>query len=185
MARHRIDRALLADAAPVEDTDVVGRRIGIDDPYASAKYLLLAGLAEVNGARAVWSTSLGSATVFGFPVELDIIEELFTSLLVQATAAMQREGCKEDAYGRSRHQGVPALVPRWPTATGSPNGCRHSVDDTVTTVAAETGTASSCRSWRPGTRPSPTRCGRFPPPRPLPAAQHHRPRRLARRPPLR
>ena len=91
MARHRIDRALLADAAPDEDTDVVGRRIGIDDPYASAKYLLLAGLADDNGARAVWSKSLGAATVFGVPVELDIIEELFTSLLVQATAAMQRE----------------------------------------------------------------------------------------------
>ena len=139
MARHRIDRALLADAAPVEASDVVGRRIGIDDPYASAKYLLLAGLAEVNGARAVWSKSLGAATVFGFPVELDIIEELFTSLLVQATAAMQREGSKEDAYGRSRTK---AFRRSFLMAYGDrvAERLRHSVDDTVTTVAAETGT---------------------------------------------
>ena len=139
MARHRIDRALLADAAAVEATDVVGRRIGIDDPYASAKYLLLAGLAEVNGARAIWSKSLGAATVFGFPVELDIIEELFTSLLVQATAAMQREGSKEDAYGRSRTK---AFRRAFLMAYGDrvAERLRHSVDDTVTTVAAETGT---------------------------------------------
>ena len=139
MARHRIDRALLADAAPVDDTDVVGRRIGIDDPYASAKYLLLAGLAQVNGARAVWSKALGAATVFGFPVELDIIEELFTSLLVQATAAMQREGSKEDAYGRSRTK---AFRRAFLMAYGDrvAERLRHSVDDTVTTVAAETGT---------------------------------------------
>ena len=139
MARHRIDRALLADAEPVQDDDVVARRIGIDDPYASAKYLLLAGLAEVNGARAVWSKALGSATVFGFPVELDIIEELFTSLLVQATAAMQREGSKEDAYGRSRTK---AFRRSFLMAYGDrvAQRLRHSVEDTVTTVAAETGT---------------------------------------------
>jgi hypothetical protein len=139
MARHRIDRALLADAAPVDDGDVVARRIGIDDPYASAKYLLLAGLAQVNGARAVWSKALGSATVFGFPVELDIIEELFTSLLVQATAAMQREGSKEDAYGRNRTK---AFRRSFLLAYGDriAERLRHSVEDTVTTVAAETGT---------------------------------------------
>jgi hypothetical protein len=139
MARHRIDRALLADAAPVADGDVVARRIGIDDPYASAKYLLLSGLAQVNGARAVWTKALGSATVFGFPVELDIIEELFTSLLVQATAAMQREGSKEDAYGRSRTKAFRRSF-LLAYADRVAERLRHSVEDTVTTVAAETGT---------------------------------------------
>ena len=103
MARHRIDRALLAEDAPGRLADgVEGRRITVEDPYATAKFHLLAGLADVNGARAVWSRSGSVATVFGFPVEVDIIEELFTSLLVQATAAMQREGSKQDAYGRNR-----------------------------------------------------------------------------------
>jgi hypothetical protein len=103
MARHRVDRAVLAEEAPERLAEgVVARRMTVDDPYATAKFHLLAGLADVNGARAVWSRSAAEATVFGFPVELDVIEELFTSLLVQATAAMQREGSKQDAYGRNR-----------------------------------------------------------------------------------
>jgi hypothetical protein len=104
MARHRVDRALLEEEQHGERLadGVVGRRISVDDPYATAKFHLLAGLAGVNGARAIWSKSLGMATVFGFPVEVDVVEELFTSLLVQATAAMQREGPKVDAVGRSR-----------------------------------------------------------------------------------
>jgi len=103
MARHRIDRAVLAEDVPGRLADgVEGRQITVDDPYATAKFHLLAGLADVNGARAVWSRGQSVATVFGFPVEVDIIEELFTSLLVQATAAMQREGSKQDAYGRNR-----------------------------------------------------------------------------------
>lgn len=104
MARHRVDRALLDDREPTERLadGVVGRRIAIDDPYATAKFHLLAGIAEVNGARTVWSKAIGMATVFGFPVEVDVIEELFTSLLVQATSAVQREGSKVDSWGRSR-----------------------------------------------------------------------------------
>jgi hypothetical protein len=104
MARHRIDRALLADALTAEDSaeGVIGRRVSIDDPYATAKFHLLAGIAEANGARTVWSKHLGMATVFGFPIELDIVEELFTSLLVQATSALHREGSKVDVDGRSR-----------------------------------------------------------------------------------
>ena len=103
MARHRIDRAVLADEHPGRLADgVEGRRITVEDPYATAKFHLLAGLADVNGARAVWSRGESVATVFGFPVEIDIIEELFTSLVGQAAAAMQREGAKQDGYGRNR-----------------------------------------------------------------------------------
>ncbi len=102
MARHRIDRAVLAGAGGAEDDEVLARRIGTDDPYADAKAMLLGGIAEANGARAVWAKGLGSSTVFGYAVELDVIEELYTSLLVQAMAAMRREGSKQDAYGRSR-----------------------------------------------------------------------------------
>lgn len=104
MARHRIDRAVLTASAEVDDlaAGVVGRRIGVDDPYADAKATLLSRVAEANGARAVWAKRLGSSTVFGFPVELDVIEELYTSLLVQATAALRREGSKQDRWGNNR-----------------------------------------------------------------------------------
>jgi Protein of unknown function (DUF2786) len=101
MARHRIDRAVI-EAAGHRGEEPVGRRLGVDDPYADAKAMLLANVADANGCRAVWSKVLGFTTVFGFADELDVVEELFTSLLVQATSALRRAGPKQDRYGRSR-----------------------------------------------------------------------------------
>ncbi|WP_249019053.1 DUF2786 domain-containing protein [Conexibacter sp. S30A1] len=102
MARHRIDRALLEHDLQGSRIRPVGRRIGVDDPYAEAKALMLGEIATANGCHAVWSKSLGFTTVFGFADELDAVEELFTSLLVQATVALRREGSKVDRHGRSR-----------------------------------------------------------------------------------
>jgi hypothetical protein len=103
MARHRIDRALLEhDLQEASRLRPVGRRIAVDDPYAEAKALMLDEIATANGCHAVWSKSLGFTTVFGFADELDAAEELFTSLLVQATVALRREGSKVDRHGRSR-----------------------------------------------------------------------------------
>ena len=101
MTRHRIDRALLDASTDLGDSPA-GRRFGVDDPYADAKAMLLSVICEANGARCVWDKGLGFCTVFGYPVELDVIEELFTSLLVQSSAALRREGSKVDARGRSR-----------------------------------------------------------------------------------
>jgi hypothetical protein len=141
MARHRIDRALLADSEPTERLadGVVGRRVSIDDPYATAKFHLLAGIARANGARTIWSKATGMATVFGFPVEVDIVEELFTSLLVQATSALYREGSKVDAYGRSRTK---AFRRSFLLAFGSrvAERLRHTVDRVVVEATTETGT---------------------------------------------
>jgi hypothetical protein len=103
MARHRIDRALLAARGNRHGSEEPGsRRFWVDNPYADAKAVLLSNVADANGCRAVWSKSLGFATVFGFVDELDAVDELFTSLLVQATAALTRAGSKYDQYGRSR-----------------------------------------------------------------------------------
>lgn len=102
MARHRIDQAALGRDGGGPESEVVGRRIGIDDPYADAKAALLAGICGANGARAVWTKHAGFSTVFGFPDEIGIVEELFTSLLVQSSAALRREGSKQDRFGRSR-----------------------------------------------------------------------------------
>ena len=41
-------------------------------------------------------------TVVGFPADLNAVELLFTSLLVQANTAMLRAGGKKDEFGRSR-----------------------------------------------------------------------------------
>ncbi|HZN73874.1 MAG TPA: DUF2786 domain-containing protein [Micromonosporaceae bacterium] len=100
MARHSIDYALLSVEAGARD-EPVGRRIGIDNPYEAPKVLLLDVVARANRCRAVWSSSFGFVTVLGFAADLDAVELLFTSLLVQATAAMTRAGSHRDAYGRS------------------------------------------------------------------------------------
>jgi hypothetical protein len=79
-----------------------GRRIGIDNPYEGPKAALLTAVADANRCRTVWSSKLGFLTVIGFAPDLDAVETLFTSLLVQATRAMTREGSRTDRYGRSR-----------------------------------------------------------------------------------
>ena len=102
MTRHRIDRAVLEASSGAGSDTASGRRLLVDDPYADAKAMLLQAICEANDGRAVWSKGLGFSTVFAFPDELDIIEDLFTSLLVQATRALRREGTKQDGAGRSR-----------------------------------------------------------------------------------
>lgn len=102
MARHSIDAALLAAAGTAAPEEVAGVRLGIDSPYESPKTLLLQVVARANRCRMVWRRKLGLATVVGFPADLEAVELLFTSLLVQATSAMLREGTRTDARGRSR-----------------------------------------------------------------------------------
>ena len=102
MARHSIDLAMLAATEPNNKDQPSGRRIGIDNPYESSKATLLDAVAMANRCRAVWSQNLGFCTVIGFEPDLDAVEILFTSLLVQAITAMTRAGSRKDAGGRSR-----------------------------------------------------------------------------------
>ncbi len=101
MARHRIDRALL-DATRPTVGGPQGRRIGIDNPYEAPKAMLLQTVADASQCRMVWSKALGFATVIGRAADLDAVELLFTSLLVQATTAMTRQGSRQYADGASR-----------------------------------------------------------------------------------
>ncbi|MGN9810977.1 DUF2786 domain-containing protein [Micromonospora sp. BQ11] len=89
MARHSIDQALLAPGAERGDLPD-GVRLGTDPPYAGAKALLVQEVAAANRCEAVWSDDLGFTTVLGWPADLEAVELLYTSLLVQATAAMLR-----------------------------------------------------------------------------------------------
>ena len=101
MAKYSIDHALLAAKAG-EKEEPTGRRIAVDNPYESPKTTLLNVVAEANRCRAIWAKDVGLVTVVGFPADLDAVELLFTSLLVQANTAMLRAGGKTDSYGRSR-----------------------------------------------------------------------------------
>ena len=102
MARHAIDEAMLEIGGEAGPGEVVGWRIHVEDPYAGAKSILLGHIAKANRCRAVWSSGLGIATVFGAPSDLEMVEVLFTSLLVQATEAMVGAGRRVDGQGRSR-----------------------------------------------------------------------------------
>jgi hypothetical protein len=101
MARHAIDGAL-ARAEGSDREPPAARRILLEDPYAAAKSRLLAVVAAANEVRCVWYPHLGMMAVVGYPSDLDAVEMLFTSLLVQATRAMLAQGSVNDRYGRSR-----------------------------------------------------------------------------------
>lgn len=104
MDRHSIDAAVLAASGRGPAATASGRLVVIDDPYARAKYLLLSEVARANRSRAVFDPHHRRATVVGFPVDLEAVELLFTSLLIQATAAMLRAGVDGDTRSRAyRH----------------------------------------------------------------------------------
>lgn len=103
LARHSVDRAAVDMADPARRRPgAVVRRIWIDDPYVVAKAQLLHVVAQVNRCRSVLTEPLGLATVAGHDDDLDAVETLFTSLLVQATAQMTAAGSRTDRAGRSR-----------------------------------------------------------------------------------
>lgn len=68
----------------------------------TAKAQLLQVVAQVNRCRSVLTEPLGLATVAGHDDDLDTVETLFTSLLVQATTQMTAAGSRTDGAGRSR-----------------------------------------------------------------------------------
>ncbi|WP_030177323.1 DUF2786 domain-containing protein [Streptomyces sp. NRRL S-813] len=101
MARHSVDEALLAARAPSPDAPGACR-IGAEPPYEQTKAVLLDAVATANHCRAVWNEALGFSTVVGFEGDLEAVELLYTSLLVQATTAMTRAESAQRAGGRKR-----------------------------------------------------------------------------------
>ncbi|TQN40849.1 uncharacterized protein DUF2786 [Blastococcus colisei] len=93
MTRHAVDAAVLDAQHGISITDqVVARRVHVDNPYPEAKVQLLDAVGRVNGVRVIWIEQLGIATMVGLPADLDAVDLLFTSLLVQATRAMTDTG---------------------------------------------------------------------------------------------
>lgn len=93
MSRHAIDAAVLdAEHGTSVADQVSARRVHIDNPYPEAKVQLLNAVAAANGVRTIWLQELGIVTAVGLPVDLDSVDLLFTSLLVQATRAMSDTG---------------------------------------------------------------------------------------------
>ncbi|MFH9351722.1 DUF2786 domain-containing protein [Kitasatospora sp. NPDC017646] len=103
MAQHSIDEALVAAATAARDTPAA-LRIGVDNPYEGPKTMLLDAVAAANRCRVVWAKEFGFCTVIGFDGDLDGVELLYTSLLVQATHALNKAGSGKDSRSKAFRQ---------------------------------------------------------------------------------
>ncbi|WP_432976097.1 DUF2786 domain-containing protein [Dactylosporangium sp. CA-233914] len=102
IARHAIDEALLAGLDSAAELVPFARRIGVDHPYEGEKASLLSAVAEANRCHTVWSPDYGFTTVFGFDADIDAVDLLYTSLLVQAGRAMAKAEPPGGKAGRAR-----------------------------------------------------------------------------------
>lgn len=91
MTKYALDRVLVDADTAVPDLPGA-RRIWLDTPYVDAKALLVDVVAGANRARAIFLAEWGFVTVVGDDSDLDAVELLSTSLLVQATRAMIASG---------------------------------------------------------------------------------------------
>ena len=136
IARHSIEEALAA--GPTADVVPFARRVGVDHPYENAKAALLDAVARANHCQTVWSPELGFTTVFGFDSDIDAVELLYTSLLVQANRAMAQA---EPAGGRGGKARLKAFRRSFLIAYAVRIGER--LEEVATTVLADAGGASA------------------------------------------
>ncbi len=102
MARHAIDQAVAESCRANKRETPSARRVAVDDPYASPKSSLLSVISSANNVRAVWDDRQALMTLVGFDADLDAVDVLFTSLLLQASRSMLAKGRIRDARGHSR-----------------------------------------------------------------------------------
>jgi hypothetical protein len=100
--RHSIDEALLSARSGAVTVVPFARRIGVDHPHEGERAALLDVVARANRCHVVWSPEFGFATVFGFDSDLDTVDLLYTSLLIQAHRDMARTEPAGGKAGRAR-----------------------------------------------------------------------------------
>lgn len=103
MARHAIDTAMLGrrGGTPATAGEVQARRLHLDDPHAEAKAAVVQAAGTANGVRVVLMPAFGIATLVGMPGDLEAVELLVTSLLLQAGRALADAAQQAGARGRS------------------------------------------------------------------------------------
>jgi len=92
--------AMLADVG-TEFHGPAAIRLATERPYAKEKFLLIGQVARANRCQAIGHQGFGLVTVIGFQVDLDAVDLLYTSLLVQATRAMHEYGKVTNERGES------------------------------------------------------------------------------------
>ena len=102
MTRYAIDSAVLdARTHTCLADQVATRRILIDNPYPEAKVALLQSVSQTNSVRVLWHQQYGIVSIVGMPVDLDLCDLLFTSLLVQSLHALTEAGRDRDSRSAS------------------------------------------------------------------------------------
>ncbi|WP_199442469.1 DUF2786 domain-containing protein [Umezawaea beigongshangensis] len=91
MNRHAFERAAL-DARDHVPQEATSRRMWLEKRYFTEKAQLVNVVADANRSRAVSYQHLGFVALVGDELDLEIVEVLSTSLLVQATRAMVASG---------------------------------------------------------------------------------------------
>jgi hypothetical protein len=76
--------------------------VWIDNPYVAAEVALVQAVAHAYRCRTVWIKDLGCVVTVGADIDLDLVDLLATSLLVQANRAMLVAGRRHDVRGQSR-----------------------------------------------------------------------------------
>lgn len=100
MSRYSLHHAINNHEAG-RTAEAAARRLWIDNPYAGAKATLVQAVATANRCRMVWAEKLGFVTIVGADADLESVELLTTSLLVQANRAMLAAG-RQTAGGQAR-----------------------------------------------------------------------------------
>ncbi len=103
MTKHAIEQAMIdqADAAQSSPGMI---RVPVDAPYADAKALLLQTVAEHTRCRSLFLAELALSHVVGYSDDLEAVELLFTSLLVQAQRGLAEASATAPAGARTRSQ---------------------------------------------------------------------------------
>ncbi|OMC01600.1 DUF2786 domain-containing protein [Mycolicibacterium fortuitum] len=100
MSRYSLQHAI-RDHEQGRAAEATARRIWIDNPYVIAKAALVQAVATANRCQTVCAEKLGCVTVIGAECDLEFVELLATSLLVQANRAMLAAG-RTSSDGRAR-----------------------------------------------------------------------------------
>lgn len=100
MSRYSLHHAIRNHEAG-RTAEAAARRLWIDNPYAGAKATLVQAVATANRCRVVWAEKLGFITIVGDGADIEVVELLATSLLVQANRAMLAAG-RQTGSGQAR-----------------------------------------------------------------------------------
>lgn len=98
MTRYRIDEAMIADAAPLQDRGKIieTRMLVGSGPYVNARVNLANAIARAHSVKLLTATGWKGKTVYliGYEIDVALTEMLYTSLLVQATSALSSSDVK-------------------------------------------------------------------------------------------